>query len=204
MRPVDSPDTSRLRGVNYYVDKDGSLQAYEYTESEVLDISKYATFITEFCDLVVKRGLQHKLGLKLKSDWEITNWTEFEFPCERSTLIIPKGMPIPEGEFGISVNTEWGAKGSSDGLGDPQGRCSDHDPSCTHCEGHCVSHCRNHHTAACISHCDYHCKSHCKHCETECHKELPRPNDDEWYLGGQKIEPGTPVHDLVTAVIKVW
>jgi hypothetical protein len=103
MRPVGSPDASRLRGVNYFVDKDGSLQAYEYTESEVVDMPKYAASMAEFCVLVVKWGLQHKLGLKLKSDWEIISWAKFEIPSERSTLIIPKGLPVPEGDLELAL-----------------------------------------------------------------------------------------------------
>jgi hypothetical protein len=79
MSPVVPSETSHLRGVNYFVDDDGLLQAYKYTESEVLDMSNYTAFLDEFCALVVQRGLQHMFGLKLPSDWKETYWTEFKF-----------------------------------------------------------------------------------------------------------------------------
>jgi hypothetical protein len=58
MWPVESPETSQLRIVNYTVDEEGSLQAYEYTEPEpeVQDVSKYGGFMAESCGVVVERG----------------------------------------------------------------------------------------------------------------------------------------------------
>lgn len=178
------PDATQLRGVNFFVDDDGSLQAYEYTESEVVDISSYGPFIAKFCAFVLERGLQRKFGLKLSSEWKVNTWTEFEFPCERSTLIIPKGMPVPEGDSGTGVTTEWGPSGTEDGTGDPKGHW-------------CVNHCRNHCRAHCENHCEYHCRAHC-------HSHDAGASGEEWHLGGQKIEPGTPIHGLVTAVVEVW
>jgi len=198
MRPTKLSEATRLRGVNYFVDEDGSLQAYEYTESDVMDTSKYPAFVAEFCALVVERGLQHKLGLKLKNEWDLTHWTEYEFPCYRSTIIIPQGMPAPEGSGSASVTTEWDGKATQIGTGDPKEfKCIGHTRTCSR---HCSSHCRYH----CV-HCEYHCEAHCEqHCDYSHYNHSKGSNDCEWYFGGQKIEPGTPVHSLVTAVIEVW
>jgi hypothetical protein len=47
MRPIVPTETLLLRGVNYFVDDDGSPQAYEYTEPEVLDMSSYTAFLAD-------------------------------------------------------------------------------------------------------------------------------------------------------------
>ncbi|KAI1740508.1 hypothetical protein F4680DRAFT_465135 [Xylaria scruposa] len=132
MRPVDASSESKLRGIHYYVTDTGVLQAYEYTTNRGSDLCGYDSFLGEFCDLVVQRGLQHKFGLKFKSndDLDKMNWTEFEFPSARSTIVIPDGMPMPEGDESFSVNTEWGRENEDI----PQGN----QLRCRHCEhGRC-------------------------------------------------------------------
>jgi hypothetical protein len=168
------------------VDEHGSLQAYEYINSEVMDMYTYAAFITEFCAYVVERGLQHKFGLKLKSDWEMDNWKEFEFPCQRSTTIIPRGLPTPEGDFGVNIPTEWDARDIDYGTGSPTQRL-------------CLLH-----TQTCVSHCKSHCKSHGKSHQKSRNGQKNGLNDGEWYLGAQKVEPGTLVYSFVTAITEVW
>jgi hypothetical protein len=168
MQPVDAPDSSKLKGFHYLVDDDGSLQAYEYTASDdVDDLSGHQAFVDEFCRLIVERGLQNKFGLKLKSGRDNAACTEFEFPAERSTIMIPEGMPIPDGEFEVNVITEWHA-------GDNKGA-----PGCTHT---------------------------CSHVSTSCsHKRAGVDGcGGEMILGGQKVERGTPVWQLVHAVTEAW
>ncbi|KAM6511504.1 hypothetical protein FALCPG4_016508 [Fusarium falciforme] len=108
---LESRDSSRLRGVNYFVGRDGSLQTYEYADLGVTDMTKYSVFVDEFCSLIAKRGLQRNFGLKLQTDWEVPFRAEFEFPCEHSTMIIPRGLPVPDGTDGVDVTTQWGAEG---------------------------------------------------------------------------------------------
>ena len=188
MRPTEAAGASRLRGLHYFVSNDGLLHAYEYAPSAAPDMSKFEPFVAAFCRAVRERGLQHKFGLKLNSDHDLepSGWTEFEFPEERSTIMIPNGMPTPQREYEISVSTEWHA--------DPK----DDDEECSHCF-HC-SHC---------SHC-----SHCFHIDQSDHGADGQRHSHETSIiganrgglrfGGQMIEAGTPFHGLVTAVKEVW
>lgn len=61
-------------------------------------MSDLEPFLADFCRIVVERGLQRKLGLKITSDIELDEggWTEFEFPEDRSTIMIPKGLSTPK------------------------------------------------------------------------------------------------------------
>lgn len=111
---LESRDSSRLRGVNFFVGQDGSLQTYEYADSDVTDMTKSPAFVGEFCPLIAKQGLQFNFRLKLQSDWEVPFRAEFEFPCERSTMIIPRGLPVPDGNAGVNVTTEWSAEDRKD------------------------------------------------------------------------------------------
>lgn len=169
MHPVKVSEVSGLRGTHFFVDEDGLLQSYEYTSLPSPDMSIYEPFLLEFCQIVVNRGLQMKYGLKLECDAHKTSWTEFEYPDKRSTVMIPEGMPTPEGKFDFQVITEWGSD-----LGACYGKCY-------HC-GHQVT-------------CD-----HCDHYAMEGHSE---PEDMKFYLGPQKIEPGTPVWAIMSAVTEV-
>jgi hypothetical protein len=127
-------ESLQLRPVHYYIDESGSFQAYEYTSAEVLDLSGYQSFLAEFGTLVIERGLQRKLGLKLNSKMDETGWAEFEFRDNRTTIIIPDGMPIPDGidpDSESNIVTEWGAM---DLDGPPLQRV------CVICVHTCVSH----------------------------------------------------------------
>ncbi|EEQ29276.1 hypothetical protein McanMca71_006678 [Microsporum canis] len=159
--------SSQLRPIHYYVDETGSFQAYEYTNAQVPDLSRYDSFLAEFSKIVIERGLQRKLGLKLNTKMDEAGWTELEFRDKRSTIIFPDGMPIPDGmdeDTELNITTEWGAK--------------DHTfrRVCVICIHTCVSHPK----------------------KSKCPEELGV------YLGGQKLEFGSPVYNIVNAVTEVW
>ncbi|KAJ5726570.1 uncharacterized protein N7483_007927 [Penicillium malachiteum] len=99
LKPAQEP--SQLRPVHYFLNEAGSFQAYEYTSAQVPDISGYESFLAEFGTLLVKRGLQRKLGLKLNSKIDETGWVEFEFREKRSTIILPEGCPYRRGSTRI-------------------------------------------------------------------------------------------------------
>ncbi|KAI8716984.1 hypothetical protein NCS52_00993400 [Fusarium sp. LHS14.1] len=133
MRPESAPDASKLKGLHYFVDDDGSLQAYEYTTPDgVVDLSGYQPFVREFCGLVMERGLHQKFGLKLGSSKDDISSTEFEFPAERSTVMIPEGLPVPEGAFDVNITTEWGADAENKGAPGCSHTCSHVNTSCSH------------------------------------------------------------------------
>lgn len=75
--------------------------------------------------------------------------------------MIPKGSPKPEGEYELSVETEFHANPNDDDEG-----CS--------------------HTSQCA-----HCRHSTKH-------------DEGLYVGGRKVESGTPFHGFYNAVVEVW
>jgi len=129
LRPTEIAATSGLHGIHFLVDANGLLQPYEYSSSPPPDVSSLEPFFTEFCRTVIERGLQRKLGLKISRDIESdkAGWTEFEFPEDRSTIMIPKGLPTPEGEYEFSVETEFHADPKEDGN-----ECS-HTRVCIHC-----------------------------------------------------------------------
>lgn len=169
MQPVAASEASKLKSLHYFVDNDGSLQSYEYTASdEVVDLSNHQPFVDEFCRFVTERGLGRKFGIKATSEPNDCSFKEFEFPAERSTIMIPEGLPSPVGEFDISITTEWNAAPGNKGAASC---CHHFNNSCNHCS---------------------HETSHVDGCGAE------------MVLGGQKIDPGTPVWRLVHAITEVW
>lgn len=114
------PTDAGLRPVHYLVDEDGSLQAYEYavTTSDLPDTTspRHVAFASEFCEVVERRDLRRKFGLKLRvADLEprggkSTRTTEFELNRRRMTVTIPDGMPMPrlDSAGNFEVLTEWG------------------------------------------------------------------------------------------------
>lgn len=98
MRPVALSGDSGLHGIHYFVNDQGDLQAYEYANCGVLDVSKLGAFFTEFCRTVTERNLQNKFGLKIKTVDELdqTGWTEYELHGKRTTVMFPDGMPQPQ------------------------------------------------------------------------------------------------------------
>jgi hypothetical protein len=69
MKPVKSPNN--LHGIHYFVNNEGSLQAYEYGSHDLPSIECFEPFLGEFCQLVMERGLQQKFGLKIKQSDEL-------------------------------------------------------------------------------------------------------------------------------------
>jgi hypothetical protein len=111
IKPILPSVNNKLRGIHYFVNEAGLLQAYEYSTCEAPDISKFDDFLKEFSHLVLERNLQHKFGLKLKIQDELDgrNWTEYEFHQKPGTIMLQEGMPMPDGDSDFSVNTEWKA-----------------------------------------------------------------------------------------------
>ena len=181
MHPIPAPILApKFRGLNYFVNNDSRLQSYEYTTTEAPDMSAHAAFLDEFCRFVVERGLQRKLGLKLGLGKETTSWTELEFPNKRATIMIPAGIPIPDLEYDVKVTTEWGSEASNE-------------LKCIHCS-HCESHNDCYHSYCLHGSCSH---SGCAHCVSHDSARLDGP---DLFLGGKKLEVGTPVHNIVLAL----
>ncbi|GJC90446.1 hypothetical protein ColLi_13284 [Colletotrichum liriopes] len=52
MKPIVPPSSNQLRGIHYFVNDNASLQAYEYGNYDVPDMSSLQPFLAEFCSLV--------------------------------------------------------------------------------------------------------------------------------------------------------
>ncbi|KAI7782238.1 hypothetical protein LA080_013784 [Diaporthe eres] len=179
MKPIVPPNSNKLRGIHYFVDANASLQAYEYGNYEVPDMSGFEPFLAEFCSLVSEPGLQHKFGLKLQreDDTDQTRWTECELHAKRGTIMFPDGMPMPDGESDYSVATEWRA------IFNVLPRTCKHTTTCRHGRTTC---------------------KHCKHCSSHPDESAVNyGNETGFCLGGQKILPGTPVHDIVDRITSI-
>lgn len=190
MRPVVPHTDLGLCGIHYFVN-DCALQAYEYaTCGDVPDTARLGAFFIEFCRIVTERNLQHKFGLKIKRIDELdqTGWTEYELHGKRSTVMFPDGMPQPEGHSSnvrdggsdFTVTTEWLGIGENKRG---QTNCK-HKTQCTHGSKKCT---------------------HCKHCSSH------SPGDDgvvenekDLYIGGRKPEPGTPLYEILSAVVEAF
>ncbi|KAI0403528.1 hypothetical protein F4802DRAFT_599123 [Xylaria palmicola] len=161
MKPIVPLNSNKLRGIHYFVDANASLQAYEYSNYEVPDISGFESFLAEFCGLVSERG-----------------WTEYELHAQRGTIMFPDGMPMPDGESDYSVTTEWKA------ISNELPRTCKHTTTCRHGRTTC---------------------KHCKHCNLHPSESVVNyGNETDFCLGGQKILPGTPVHDIIDRVIAAF
>ncbi|KAG6049275.1 hypothetical protein E4U39_006262 [Claviceps sp. Clav50 group G5] len=180
MKPIIPSKNNQLRGIHYFVDENACLQAYEYGNYEVPDMYGFEAFLAEFCSLVSQRGLQRIFGLKIQHEdvTEQTGWTEYELHAKRGTIMFPDGMPMPDGDGDYSVTTEWKA------ILNQLPRTCKHSTTCWHGQSTC---------------------KHCKHCNR--HPDQTAFNDINETgicLGGQKILPGTPVHDIVGQVIAAF
>lgn len=181
MKPVLPSSSNQLRGIHYFVNDEGSLQAYEYAKCDVPNMTKFASFLEEFCRIVSERNLRHKFGLKLKvvDELDRMSWTEFELHQKRSTIMLQEGMPMPNGEFDHTVSTEWNAIMTH--------------KKCKHCS--VCSYCR--HGTGRIH-------GHCKHWENYAANGNCGIGDDGheagFYLGGQRVVPGTPIFEVVNAI----
>ncbi|KAK1948826.1 hypothetical protein LY78DRAFT_664697 [Colletotrichum sublineola] len=180
MRPIVPPSDNQLRGIHYFVNNNASLQAYEYGNYDIPDMSGLQSFLAEFCSLVSKRGLQRKFGLKLQREdnADQNGWTEYELHSKRGTIMFPDGMPMPDGESDYSVTTEWKA------IFNEVPRTCKHSTTCRHGRTTC---------------------KHCKHCSSHPDESIANSgNETGFCLGRQKILPGTPVHDIVDRIIAAF
>ena len=180
MKPVVPLNSSQLQGIHYLVSENASLQAYEYGKCEVPDLSGFESFLAEFCSLVSDRGLQRKFGLKLQhdDDTEQTGWTEYELHAKRGTIMFPDGMPMPDGDSEYSVTTEWKA------IFNELPRTCKHNTTCRHGQSTC---------------------KHCKHCNSHATASFANYDDEIGFcLGGQRVLPGTPVHDIVHRIVATF
>jgi hypothetical protein len=226
MKPVKLQEDSRsqLESIHYLVDENGRFQAYEYLacnaeakDNSAEDLQRFEPFLKDFCDLVSERGLQRIYGLKIKrsahpssadvvqrEEAELTNWTEFEFPSQRGTIMFPTGMPMPSLE-GSSIQTEWqNILLSSDPRATSSATCghgqcyrSGHgggggSSSCSHCRRHCSSHCKNH------------CSSHCRSHRGKADGDLDEAEHDGLCIGGQHLVPGTAVFEVVGQIVAAF
>ncbi|KAM5361948.1 hypothetical protein ACJA88_014257 [Fusarium oxysporum] len=180
MKPIVPSNSNQLRGIHYFVDDNASLQAYEYGNYEIPDMSGFESFIAEFCSLISERGLQRKFGLKLQreDDTDQTGWTEYELHAKRGTIMFPDGIPMPEGDSDYSVTTEWKA------IFNELPRTCKHTTTCRHGRTTC---------------------KHCRHCNSHPDESyVNSSNETGFCLGGQRILPGTPVHDIVDRIIAAF
>lgn len=176
MKPIIPSGTSNLRGVHFFVDHDGLLQAYEYANYDVPDMRGFEPFLADFCQLVSQRGLQRKFGLKLQleSETEKTGWTEYEMHAKRGTIMFSGGMPMPDGESDFSVTTEWKAI-----LHELPRNCK-HTTTCAHGSTKC---------------------KHCRHCTRH---DAVTDDGMDYCVGGNKVLPGTPVYDIVQHIVTAF
>lgn len=115
LRPTEIPTDNTLTGLHFFVDDDGLLQAYEYCSLPTMDTSGLEPFFSEFCQTVIEHGLQKKFGLKISGNVSTRiGWTEFEFEEHRRTIMVPEGLPTPQGHFDVVVNTEFHTDPESD------------------------------------------------------------------------------------------
>lgn len=71
MKPIVPTENSQLRGIHFFVGENASLQAYEYSNYKVPDMSNYGPFLAEFCTIISERRLQRTFGLKLQCSQEL-------------------------------------------------------------------------------------------------------------------------------------
>ncbi|EGX94174.1 hypothetical protein CCM_02445 [Cordyceps militaris CM01] len=180
LKPVVPDENSQLRGIHFFVTEDAGFQAYEYAIGNAPEIGLSHAFLAEFASLVVERGLQRTFGLKLLCEEEgeeeqQAGWTEFELHTKRGTIMFPKGMPMPASdEIDFTVTTEW--------------------------EGIVVEEATNPltQTTACA-----HTSIICHHCKGHKSKAAEEIVDD-YCVGGQKILPGTAMHDIVRQIVAAF
>lgn len=176
MGPMKFEQASPLHGMNYFVNQDGELQAYEYTTDDALDVSAYEEFFSEFRDLIIERGLQRKWGLKIGREGEEAGYTEFEVAEKRSTIMVPLGIAVPEYEYEVTVTTDWPAKNVP-----PKVKCR----HCHHCK-HCT-HCRKTKRGG--------------HGQGRKVKAGGEGDSEDLYLAGEILEFGTPIYTILDTAI---
>jgi hypothetical protein len=207
MQPVVAKNCANLHPVQYFVDKDQHLQAYEYTtdETPAVNLQEFQPFLKEFCRTASERGLERKFGLKIQDESaaDLKDWSEYEYPSKRSTIIIPKGLPTPDdNSSGFSVNTEWSSESGSKQKGG--GRC----------HSHCHKHCNKHGGRGKAPGGNPRPGGPGKTCNSHCSKHLP-PRGKQGggsssdtastiTIGGSEVVAGSPFHRMMAAVGDAW
>lgn len=178
MGPMQSHHGNHVRGLNYFVDHNGDLQAYEYTTSKGPNMSEYQTFLDEFAQFIVNRGLQMKWGLKVGGSGtdEEMGFSEFEVPEKRSTLMIPDGIGLPPFEYESDVVTDWYAAGVKPLA---LSRCT-------------KTRSGQHHSTG----------GNCKSTRSGKHYQSKHAVDG-LFLAGEKLETGSPIYNVVRTAIAV-
>ncbi|OBT47643.1 hypothetical protein VE00_02915 [Pseudogymnoascus sp. WSF 3629] len=173
IKPAES--TSKFYGSHYLVDSSGQLQAWEYMTAPGPDMSQYASFISEFCQAIIQRGLQHKFGLSLKSSVEEG---EFEYPQKRATFIVPDTISLPDLENSFITTTEWPRECFKPAL-----------------SGVSYQH---------WYHCSHPPKKQFEKLELGAEPDYGFVEgiscQDGLFLAGVKLDPGSPFHDVVAAI----
>ncbi|KFY37212.1 hypothetical protein V495_07295 [Pseudogymnoascus sp. VKM F-4514 (FW-929)] len=167
-------EAAQLYGKNFFVGFAARLQAYEYTSETTVDLSEYKTFIAEFVEIVVRRKLQHKFGLKInhRSEAEVkTDRKEFEFPEEKCTITMPITFPLPEATHKIEIDTDWGALDNNNKRQRGKTKTQSTRTKCSHGD---------------------------EDWGEECTQE------DGIMFDGRVVQLGTPFHGLLNNLMEVW
>jgi len=107
MQPLVVAEHPNLYGYHFFVDNEGNLTAYEYMEAPGPDLSDKKDFIEEFCQMIVERGLQHKLGLSLRHAEDNVSIHELEYGAKRTCIDVPYEIPLPYNEHSFNTTTEF-------------------------------------------------------------------------------------------------
>lgn len=101
LEPMDSKTVGDVYPCSFVVDKQGDLQAFEYTKvSDGPDLSLYPDFVVDFCALVVERGVQDQFGPAINSGAAKDGaWLELDYPEKRATFLLPEHVPVPKSDL---------------------------------------------------------------------------------------------------------
>jgi hypothetical protein len=105
MSPVVPNEGIQLYGYHYFVNDDGKLAAYEYMSAPGPSLAGHGAFLEEFCHIVKGRGLQHKLGLSLRSGVNMKSKRELEFAAARTCIDVPYDIEFPCSEYVATHDT---------------------------------------------------------------------------------------------------
>ncbi|KAK2036893.1 hypothetical protein LZ31DRAFT_613710 [Colletotrichum somersetense] len=150
---------------------------FDTTEGEVIIFDKIP--VQRHGAVQIMRPIR-KFGLNLQreDDTDQSGWTECELHSKRGTIMFPDGMRMPDGESDYSVTTEGKA------IFNELPKTCKHPSTCRHGRTTC---------------------KHCKHCNSHPDESNANSgNETGFCLGGQKILPGTPVHNIVGRIIAAF
>jgi hypothetical protein len=101
LEPMDSKTVGKVYPCSFVVDKQGDLQAFEYTDAaDGPDLTAYPEFVADFCALVVERGVQGQFGIAVISGVAKDGaWLELDYPEKRATFLLPEHVPVPKSDL---------------------------------------------------------------------------------------------------------